>query len=137
MRSTRPECVAPSLRRSASAWPRRPTAPGTACNCSPPRREIPVRLDGRIKLFHEGETTVLTSTLRKVARSPGAANTSHRRARPQVEAQEERVVLSFAPASNVHLDGHLESVVAADFSGDGRADLAVANFTHNTLNILL
>lgn len=57
--------------------------------------------------------------------------------RLQLEALEDRCLLSFSPAVSYPVGLSPEAVVTADFNGDGRLDLAVANLSSNTVSILL
>jgi predicted dehydrogenase len=58
--------------------------------------------------------------------------------RPQVEPLEVRVVPSlFGPGSTFATGKGPVSVVVADVNGDGRPDLVTANFTSNTISVLL
>jgi hypothetical protein len=70
-------------------------------------------------------------------RRPRMPVPSQRRCRPQVELLAERLVPSFTPAGNVAVGVGPISVAVADFNGDGKQDLAVANFTGNTVSIRL
>jgi hypothetical protein len=64
---------------------------------------------------------------------------SGRRPRPRlcVENLEDRCLLSFSAAVNYPVGLNPNAVVTGDFNGDGRLDLAVANFSSNTVSILL
>ena len=57
--------------------------------------------------------------------------------RLSLEALEDRCLLSFSPAVSYPVAGNMQAVVTADFNGDGRLDLAVANFSSNTVSVLL
>jgi hypothetical protein len=54
-----------------------------------------------------------------------------------LESLEDRCLLSFSPAVNYPVGANPQAVVTGDFNGDGRPDLAVANFSSNTVSILL
>jgi hypothetical protein len=60
-----------------------------------------------------------------------------RRCRPQVEALGERLLPSFTPVAPVPDGAGPLSVAVADFNGDGKPDLAVANFKSGTGSIRL
>jgi hypothetical protein len=53
------------------------------------------------------------------------------------EALEDRRLLSFSPAVNYAAGASPQAVVTADFNGDGRLDLAVANPSTDSVNVLL
>jgi hypothetical protein len=59
--------------------------------------------------------------------------------RPSVEALEPRrtPAVAFAPQQTAALGGGPFSAAVADFNGDGRADLAAANLSANTVTVLL
>jgi hypothetical protein len=44
---------------------------------------------------------------------------------------------SFGPARNIGVEGHPQSLVAADFNGDGKLDLAVGNVASNSVSVVL
>jgi hypothetical protein len=73
-----------------------------------------------------------TGRARRVAsrRRPAAA-------RLQLEALEDRCLLSFLPVVNYPVGVNPQAVVTGDFNGDGKLDLAVANTNSNTVSILL
>src|SRR5438876_11229542 len=57
--------------------------------------------------------------------------------RPLVELLEDRTLPSFLAATSYAVDSGPQSVVAADFNGDGIPDLAVANALSGTVSVLL
>src|SRR5205807_972548 len=57
--------------------------------------------------------------------------------RPTLELLEDRCLLSFSPAVSYPAGTSPQAVVTADFNGDGRLDLAVANYGSNTISVLL
>src|SRR5258708_9470431 len=57
--------------------------------------------------------------------------------RPSLEVLEDRCLLSFSPAVSYPAGAYSQAVVTADFNGDGRLDLAVANAGDNTVSVLL
>jgi hypothetical protein len=59
----------------------------------------------------------------------------HRRL--QLEALEDRCLLSFSPAVSYPVGINPQAVVTGDFNGDGKLDIAVANHDSNTVSILL
>src|SRR5262245_64097266 len=61
------------------------------------------------------------------------------RCRPSLEALEDRTALSvnFAPTVNYPAGDGSYSVAVGDFNRDGRHDLAVSNFSTNTVSVLL
>jgi hypothetical protein len=61
----------------------------------------------------------------------------HLRLRPQIELLETRVVPSFAFAGHFAVGLSPYSVAVADFNGDGKPDLAVANENSNSVSVLL
>jgi len=77
------------------------------------------------------------------ARKQGLNQQKHRRRaspraathRPNFESLEDRRLLSFSPAVSYPVSGP-QAVVTGDFNGDGRLDLAVANF-ESTVSVLL
>jgi len=61
-------------------------------------------------------------------------------ARPIIEQLEQRLLLSqlaFAAPQTYDIGSAIYSVASADFNGDGKADLAVANFESGTVGVLL
>ena len=54
-----------------------------------------------------------------------------------LEPLEDRCLLSFSPAVNYAAGPSLQGLVTADFNGDGRLDLAVGNYSSNTVSVLL
>src|SRR5687768_7737645 len=54
-----------------------------------------------------------------------------------IEALEGRQLLSFSPATSYPAGSAPRAVATADFNGDGRLDLAVANTGSNTVSVLL
>ena len=54
-----------------------------------------------------------------------------------VETLEDRRLMSFAPAVNYPVGVMPENVETADFNRDGRLDLAVANWLHGSVSVLL
>src|SRR5262245_2835567 len=57
--------------------------------------------------------------------------------RPRFEALEDRLTLSFSPATSFPVGLKPQAVVTADFNNDGRLDLATANAGGNTVSVLL
>src|SRR5262249_28306592 len=57
--------------------------------------------------------------------------------RLQLEALEDRTLPSFYAPVSYAAGTSPDAVVTADFNGDGRLDLAVANYSSNTVSILL
>src|SRR5262249_58706206 len=57
--------------------------------------------------------------------------------RPNLEALKDRNLLSFSPAVSYPAGTNPLAVVAADFNGDGRLDLAVANYLDDSVSVLL
>src|SRR5438128_979178 len=57
--------------------------------------------------------------------------------RPRVELLESRNLPSFIAAPGYAVDSGPESVAAADFNGDGAADVAVVNASSGLVSILL
>src|SRR5262245_60596310 len=68
---------------------------------------------------------------------PNNPTTRRQHCRLEVEALEGRVVLSFAPVGPFPVGDFPNSVATGDFNGDGRLDLATANFRSNTVSIRL
>src|SRR5262245_53184596 len=62
---------------------------------------------------------------------------ARRRCRPQVEALEQRLTPSFAPAAPVAVGANPAHVAVGDFNLDGIPDLAVANSDSATVSIRL
>jgi hypothetical protein len=56
---------------------------------------------------------------------------------PLFEALEDRTVPSFLPAVNYSVGQLPLAIVTADFNGDGKLDLAVANYQDNMVSVLL
>src|SRR5712671_6639206 len=54
-----------------------------------------------------------------------------------LESLEDRCLLSFNPAVSYPVGLSPQAVVTGDFNGDGRLDLAVANYSSSTVSILL
>src|SRR3954465_14324847 len=54
-----------------------------------------------------------------------------------LEALEDRRLLSFSPAVVYPTGANPLTVATADFNGDGRRDLAVANYTDSNVSVLL
>jgi hypothetical protein len=79
------------------------------------------------------------------ALTPGRSNRKHLRSakgglrgyRPQLEALEDRCLLSFSSAAMYATGAIPQAVVTADFNGDGRLDLAVANYKSSSVSVLL
>jgi hypothetical protein len=69
--------------------------------------------------------------------SPGRRPTRRPAARLCLEPLEERCLLSFSPAVSYAAGTNPQGAVTADFNGDGRLDLAVANYNSNTVSVLL
>jgi len=63
----------------------------------------------------------------------------HRSRKPLLELLEDRTLLSvsFAPAVSYSVGSYPQGVVTGDFRGDGKLDLAVANFHSNNVGVLL
>src|SRR5205085_2759588 len=57
--------------------------------------------------------------------------------RPGLEVLEDRTLLSFSAPVGYAADTNPYAVVTADFNGDGRLDLAVANAGSNSVSVLL
>jgi hypothetical protein len=57
--------------------------------------------------------------------------------RPELEALEDRWLPSFAAPVGYATGTSPDAVVTADFNRDGRLDLAVANFSSNTISVLV
>jgi hypothetical protein len=57
--------------------------------------------------------------------------------RPRLDFLEERVILSFSPATSFPVGPNPQAVLTADFNHDGRLDLATANASGNTVSVLL
>src|SRR5687768_9603864 len=62
---------------------------------------------------------------------------ARRNFRPQLEALEDRSLMSFTPAANYAVGLNPTAVTAADFNRDGYDDIAVANYGDDTVSILL
>jgi ribosomal protein L35AE/L33A len=77
----------------------------------------------------------LGTTTRKSRRAARCAPA--KRFRPQLEGLEDRVVPSFSPAVSYAAGSNPQTVVTADFNGDGTLDLAVTNYSVNTMSVLL
>jgi hypothetical protein len=87
-----------------------------------------------------------TSWLRNLrsAFTPGQVERKHRRRslraathRPQLEALEDRCLLSFSPAANYDVGANPQAVLAADFNNDTVLDLAAVNYNNSTVSVLL
>jgi Ca2+-binding RTX toxin-like protein len=74
-------------------------------------------------------STDLTRRRRSIRRTPPAS-------RPWLEVLEDRLTPSFSPPVSYPAGVYPQAVVAADFNGDGRLDLATAN-GDNTVSVLL
>src|SRR5689334_10122058 len=59
------------------------------------------------------------------------------RCRPRLEPLEDRALPSFTPFASLPVGSNPQAIVTADFNGDHRLDLAVANVTSNDVSILL
>src|SRR4051794_2355390 len=73
--------------------------------------------------------------VRRTTRHPAAP-----RCRPLCETLEDRLCptnVTFGPTVNWNAGNFPNSVVVADFNGDGRADLAAANAGSNNVSVLL
>lgn len=55
---------------------------------------------------------------------------------PRLELLEDRCLLSFTPAAGYPAGAGPQSVLTGDFNGDGQLDLAVANFSADTVSVL-
>ena len=55
----------------------------------------------------------------------------------QLEALEDRCLLSFSPAVSYPVGTNPQAVVTADFNRDGKLDLAVANYNDSSVSVLL
>jgi Ca2+-binding RTX toxin-like protein len=95
-----------------------------------------------------GEPTIsLHSWLQNLrsALAPGRRQRKHKRRgspraptqRPGLEVLEDRALLSFSAPVGYATDTNPYAVVTADFNGDGRLDLAVANAGSNSVSVLL
>jgi hypothetical protein len=88
-----------------------------------------------------------TSWLRNVrsALAPSRNDRKHRRQRPlraathwpQFELLEDRCLLSFSPAVSYPAGLEPQALLTADFNGDGKLDLTVANYYSSTVSVLL
>src|SRR5436305_1067025 len=67
----------------------------------------------------------------------GAALERHAGCRLTVQHLEDRTVPSFASPADYGVGTSPQAVVSADFNGDGILDLAVANYSDNTVSVLL
>src|SRR4051812_9855853 len=76
-------------------------------------------------------------SLRRAAPCLKASSSRRRRCELVVEALEERTLLSFAPAVNYPVGSQPIAVVVADFNADGRQDVAVTNYSSQTVGVLL
>jgi hypothetical protein len=82
-----------------------------------------------IQTFFKSLTS--TSTRRRpIRRRPPAS-------RPCLETLEDRCLPSFLPAVSYPVGVNPHAVVTGDFNGDGKLDMAVANYSSNTVSILL
>ena len=79
----------------------------------------------------------LSSRRRAGPSRPAAAPRRARPFRPTFEALEDRFVPSFSPAVAYAAGSTPQAVVTADFNGDHRLDLAVANYSGTTVSVLL
>jgi hypothetical protein len=71
---------------------------------------------------------------------PSAARKPSRRChgfRPVAEVLEDRSLMSFGPAVIYPVETFPQALVTADFNGDSRLDIAVANEASNTVSVLL
>ena len=57
--------------------------------------------------------------------------------RPLLEVLEDRCLLSFSPAVAYPVGANPQAMLAADFNGDGKLDLAVVNTTSGSVSVLL
>ncbi len=83
-----------------------------------------------LQSFCHLDTTTWKS--RRAARSAPA-----KRARLQLETLEDRIVPSFSPVASYSAGANPQAVRTADFNGDGRLDLAVANNGDDSVSVLL
>jgi len=72
-----------------------------------------------------------TRRTRKIIRATTSA------CRTLMESLEGRRLLSFSPAVNYAVGSNAQAVVTADFNGDGRLDVATANYAGNNVSVLL
>jgi hypothetical protein len=82
----------------------------------------------------------MNSILRGLLRRSDAVRPAGRRARRtrcSHEPLERRCLLSFSPAAGYPVGANPQDVVTADFNNDGRLDLAVANYSGDTVSVLL
>jgi hypothetical protein len=79
----------------------------------------------------------LSSRRRAGPARPAAAHRRARPFRPTVEALEDRFVPSFSPAAVYAVGTSPQAVLTADFNSDRQLDLAVANYSSNTVSVLL
>src|SRR5205823_975286 len=80
----------------------------------------------------------ILAALRSIPPLP-RARAAGRRAwfRPRLEPLDERTLPSFATPVEYAAGDHPQAVVTADFNGDGKLDLAVANYYGSTVSVLL
>src|SRR5687767_9490076 len=72
-----------------------------------------------------------TRRTRKIVRATTPA------CRTLMESLEGRRLLSFSPAVSYTVGSNPQAVVSADFNGDGRLDVATANYAGSSVSVLL
>ncbi|MES2139912.1 MAG: VCBS repeat-containing protein, partial [Bacteroidota bacterium] len=55
----------------------------------------------------------------------------------QLSIQKVKAQVCFTPATNFAVGGDAFSIISADFNGDGKADLATANYSSNNVSVWL
>ena len=86
-------------------------------------------------LFGSLDRRISPSPARKRGQIAAGRHTATRRLR--FESLEDRRLLSFSAAVDYPVGLNPQAVVAADFNGDGRLDLAVVNFSSSNVSVLL